>query len=288
MIKKTVVVLALLVLAFAIGACGSVGNGSGVSSSSSSVGSGFAGYSTESSTTPEGYPCTELVLSSSGTYDIGCYYFISNGTAVACQTNANSADLCPSMNGNYYNYDYGDTFICKNAECTNTAIVAAPTAVAGPNCSAKIVYGNLIDDGQAWEVVNQLEDQNTTQAQITATFTSTSATTVSTSASIDISASADASLLDIIFVSVRAQINASVTKTASTVVGDEVRVPIPPGKTLHGIYGVSVQVTTGHLYQSNNCNGQPNYGTVKTYVPITSGWCVWISGETPCRVVSGN
>jgi hypothetical protein len=278
MIKRAFLVFASLALAFAIGACGGVGGGSV---------SGGDGISTTSSTAPPGgYPCTDI---SEPGANIGCYYFISNGIAVACQTDLSASNFCTNTNGNYYNYDFGETFICKNAACTNTAVVAAPVVVAAPNCSVKIAYNNLVNDGEAWRVVNQEQDQNGTQAPITTKFSSTTATNITTTASVDITANA-AAVLGFVFASVHAQINASVAKVESTVIGNEVTVTIPAGMTAYGIYGVKVQVTGGHLSQSDACGGPDNndYGQVQTYAPLSPGWCVWLSGETPCRVVQGS
>lgn len=280
---KKITMIFTLMLALVVSGCA-------VSSTSST-----STPSITSTTTPNGYPCTSVS-------DVGCFYFISNGTAVACDVIDNSVqlDYCDNANTEFYDYSSGGTVLCADRECETTTAMntpslsatAPPLAAAIPaHCSAKFAYDHLSDGGQAWEVVNKLEDQNTTEANITTTFTSSSAITVSTSVSasagINISASASV-LFATIFASVHAQINASVAKSATTVVGNEVRVSIPPGKTVYGIYGVSVQVADGHLYQSNKCNGQANYGAVQSYVPIAPGWCVWISGQTSCRIVSGD
>ena len=255
--RRAALILAVLALALVAGGC-----------SSSSL-----------STTPTGYPCT--LYKSYGSSD-GCFYFIKNGTAVACQFG--KTDPCQNTKGDFYDYYDGKTYVGGNHNLASFSL----TAVATPElCSPKFTYDNLANSGQAWQVVNQQEDQNTTQQTITIRFSSTSATTISTSASVNVTANADAAL-GVVFVSVRAQINASVTRTASTVVGNEVTVTIPAGMTAYGIYGVKVQVTGGHLYQSNSCGtAKPNYGDVQTYVPIAPGWCVWLSGQTPCRVLPG-
>jgi hypothetical protein len=260
MIRKTFLALAVLTLALVASGCGF--SDLGVSNITMSA-----------STTPTGYSCTQW--SPGG----GCYYFINKGKAVACQGDTSNVAICTNANGDFYNYYASATYLCVNQRCVNQVA-----------CSPKYAYDNLMNKGQAWQVVNQQADQNTTQGPITISFTSTSSTTVSASASIDLSANADA-LLGIIFVSVHAQINASVSKTASTAVGNEVRVTIPAGMTANGIYGVRVQVTSGKLYQGSSCGaggGEINYGKVQTYVPIGSGWCVWLSGHTPCPVVPGS
>jgi hypothetical protein len=196
-------------------------------------------------------------------------------------------NFCKNTPGAYYDYFSGDgkTYRCKTHDgCLGLGMHAV--AVATPQaCSPKFAYSGLTNDGQAWEVVNRQADQNATQRPVTIRFTSTSATSVTASASIDLSANVSA-ILGIIFASVHAQVNASVTRVASTVVGNAVTVNVPAGATANGIYGVRVQVTRGHLYRSNSCaTAKPDYGDVLTYVPITPGWCVWLSGQTPCRMV---
>jgi hypothetical protein len=253
MAKKMALILGLLVLALVASGCST------------------------SSSTATGIPCTTRAL--------GCYYYISNGNDVPCRIGI--VNYCKNTTGDFYEYVAlgKQTRLCESHVygCIDSKGTPAPVL-----CSPKFTYNDPVNYGQAWQVVNRQTDQNTTPGPITVSFTSTSATTVSTSASIDLSADAYA-LLGAIFVSVHAQINASVAKTASTVVGNAVRVSIPAGMTANGIYGVRVQVTKGHLYQSNTCgSAKPDYGNVEAYVPIASGWCVWLSGQTPCRIVSGS
>jgi hypothetical protein len=260
MIKRTVLVLVVLMLVLVVGGCSST-----------------------TSATPAGLSCTHVTGDFS---EDGCYYFIQNGTSVPCSVNFGpNGSLCQNAIGPFYDYDGITTYRCLNNQCTSH------TPGNGITCSSKFLYNNLVSNGEAWEAVNQLQDQNTTQAPISTQFISTSATTVhvdfSASASINVGGSLDV-LFATIYTNVHAQVNTSVSKTASTVVGNELTITIPAGGTAYGIYGVRVQVTTGLLYQENSCNGQTNYGDVQTYVPIASGWCVWLSGETPCRVVKGS
>jgi hypothetical protein len=224
---------------------------------------------TSLASTPAGVQCTHERQN--------CFYFMSNGTAVPCDYTI--SEICANAQGDYFTYRGGKTYSCASQfYCTGTQV--ANTEL----CSREFAYHILANSGQAWDVVNEQQDQNTTQNPATTVFTSTSASTVSTSASIQISVYA-AALLGTIFASVRAQINASVTKTVNTVVGNDFTVNVPAGETAYGIYGVKVQVTRGRLYQSNSCgSSRPDYGVVQTYVPISPGWCVWLSGQTPCRV----
>lgn len=184
----------------------------------------------------------------------------------------------------------GGCTVEKAVKSMKDASVAVASGIAGqdsevavpapnPTCSPKYTYADLINDGQAWQAVDRAEDQNTTQSSISIQFDSSSAVTITTSASIEISAS-----LNAVFASVEANINGSVSRDVSTEVGNEVSVTVPAGATANGIYGVKVQVTAGRLDISSTC-GDKTYKNVQTYVPIAPGWCVWISGQTPCRVV---
>lgn len=239
----------------------------------------FVGGCATLSSTPTGYPCTKPPSQVNQTQD--CYYFINDGKAIACKPSR--TNLCQNTAGNYYDYSsyFGKTFLCEDhIACFESKVVTVPKL-----CSPRFMYDNLANGGQAWQVVNQQADQNSSERPITIRFISNSASTISSSVSARVTVNADA-LLGVVFASVQAQINASVTRTVSTVVGNEVAVTIPPGMTAYGIYGVKVQVSNGHLYQSNSCGAaKPNYGEVQTYVPIASGWCIWLSGQTPCRVV---
>ena len=230
-------------------------------------------------TTPTGYPCTKPPSQANQTDD--CYYIISNGKAIPCKVSG--TNLCQNTKGTYYDYSgyYDQTYLCEDHwACWNSKPVTVPRL-----CSPKYGYDNLVDDGQAWQVVNQQADQNSSRRPITIRFTSTSATIISTSIGAGITVGASG-ILGIVFASVQAHINASVTRTVSTKVGNAVTVTIPARVTAYGVYGVRVQVARGHLYQKNSCGAaKPDYGDVRTYVPIASGWCIWLSGQTPCRIV---
>lgn len=250
-----------------------------------------SGCSISSSTTPSpapvaapsaagpGYPCSNV-------QDLGCFYFINSGTPVACDVvdSPSKLDYCNNTSGDYYEYYDGTTTRCGDSACNDGTVVASPERCNSNN----FTYNNLASGGQAWEAVNQQEDQNTTSQPITTEFISSSASTTSITLSASLTANA-AAVIGIVFVSVRAQLNASVVRTVSTTVGNAVTVTIPPGITAYGVYGVRVQISRGDLYQSNSCGKKTtNYGNVQAYVPIASGWCVWLSGQTPCRVVSGS
>ena len=257
MVQRICLVVAAFVLAFTIGACD---NGTSIAS-----------------TTAAGYPCT---ISNYDGVNQGCFYYMDDGTAVACQVDETQygKSACTNTTGNFYDYSDGATSLCigPGGYCDNSIA-----------CSPKFTYSHLVNDGEAWQVVNRQQDQNDGQQSISADFTSTSATTKSTTLSVSVTAYASATL-GFIFASVKAQVNASVVESESTVIGNTVKVSVPPGDIENGIYGVSVQVVDGRLYQGSSCGvggGEINYGTVQTYVPIGSGWCTWLSGHTPCRIV---
>jgi len=271
MTRKIFLVLVVLALAFVADGCSLTQSSTSAPASPQVIAS-----------TPLGHPCSPIQSGDN------CFYFVRNGVAVPCDVSQNPLNYCTNTNGSYYQYneDAQQNYLCGDSACDTSTGVAPPKL--GKSCNpGKFVYDNLVNGGIAWEVVNQQQDQNTTGQPITAEFISTSATTVSITASVNVTVNVDA-LIDIIFASVRAQINASVAKTASTVVGNEVKISVPPGATANGIYGVSVQLASGQLYQDTTCGATAaSYGDVRANVPVASGWCVWLSGQTPCRVVSG-
>jgi hypothetical protein len=273
MTQKTILVLAVLALVFVANGC-SLAQSPPPPPASASGSAVIAGPA---------HPCSPIQDGDN------CFYLVRDGTAVPCDVSQDPLNYCTNTNSHFYEYNEADgqNYLCADSECDSSTGVPPPKI--GKSCDlGKFVYNNLANNGTAWEVVNQQEDQNTTQQPITVEFTSTSATSVSTTASINVSVNVDA-LIEFIFASVRAQINASVVKTASTVVGNQVKVSVPPGTTANGIYGVQVQIASGQLYQDTTCGTKATtYGDVQAHVPLGSGWCVWLSGQTPCRVVSGN
>jgi len=72
-------------------------------------------------------------------------------------------------------------------------------------------------------------------------------------------------------------------QSVTVAIGNSYNVTIPAGKTAYGNYGVKVQVTSGDFSDTARCEGQKsNWGTDVTYVPIASGWCVWLSNQPAC------
>jgi hypothetical protein len=202
------------------------------------------------------------------------YYTFHNGTKNQC----GSAGT-PDCGNDYYAVDNtnGMTYHCTGTPCFLTDPVTPPW-----NCSSKYAYENLADKGTSWKVITQQQDQNNSSVPAQVTFTSNTETTVKVSLDVHLSASADA-LLDVVYVSVKADINVSVTKSVSVTVGNSYNFTVPAGATAYGNYGVKVQITSGHLYDKATCEGKnSDLGNVVTYVPIAPGWCVWTTDETPC------
>jgi hypothetical protein len=272
MTQKTILVFAVLTLAFIAAGCS-------LTQSSTPPPAPTSGAAV---ITGPGHPCSPIQDGDN------CFYLVRDGIATSCDVSQNPLNYCTNATGNFYQYNEADgqNYLCTDGKCDSSIGVSSPKI--GKSCNpGKFVYNNLANNGTAWELVNQQDDQNTTQQAITVEFTSTSATTVSTTVSINVSVNVNA-LIEFIFASVRAQINSSVIKTASTVVGNQVKVSVPPGMTANGIYGVQVQIASGQLYQDTTCGTKTaSYGDVRAHVPLGSGWCVWLSGHTPCRVVPG-
>lgn len=160
-------------------------------------------------------------------------------------------------------------------------------------CQSHYVYDDLINMGESWIVVNQQQDQNEFTYSIQATLTSTTAKTVmvtdklafTTSYSESVGVSEDG-IESTITESVKTEINHSVSRSVTVTIGNDTTVTIPVGKTVYGNYGVRVQVTDGRLYDQAGCEGTQSYfGPDITYVPIATGWCIWISGQPPCPSV---
>jgi hypothetical protein len=232
--------------------------------------------STTVTTTPAGIPCT-----SDGRI---CSYFESNGTLNLCVI---GSTYCTNAPGPFYEYDEVEkaTFYCTSQTSTDCLQTTPPSPPGSCTPTSTYAYTGLVDDGRAWKVVDKQQDQNTTTGPASVTFISTTSTSVSASASVEVKVDVSA-LLPVIFASVRADINASVAQSATTVVGNSFNLSVPAGLTAYGIYGVQEQVASGHLSGDTSCGGhKADYGTVKSYVPISPGWCVWLSDQPPCVVV---
>lgn len=160
-------------------------------------------------------------------------------------------------------------------------------------CKPQYVYDDLIDMGKSWIVVNQQQDQNNSTSPTPATFMSITSKTIKVTDQQGMTETSGSSLgvnsediQSTITHSVQYQINISVSLSVTTTIGNSTTVTVPAGKTVYGNYGVKVQITDGRLYDQAGCEGENSYfGPDITYTPIAVGWCVWISGATPCPSV---
>jgi hypothetical protein len=240
------------------------------------------------SQTPTGLPCTEIHAQAVGTTTAnGCYYYFNNGVATPCDTTHYTKNYCPATKGAYFMYQYkdGKTFRCRihdDCSSTNNSVITDPTLL----CPAQVwSYDTLVDRQLAWQVVDEVHDQNNTPATAQVTFTSTKSSTVTVSSSKDITAFAQLAI-PVILASVRTEVNSSVVNSSTAVIGNTYTVSVPPGRTVFGIYGVQVQVTDGHLYATEAYSGDPctplsqDLGNVTTTVPIGPGWCVWLDNQS--------
>jgi len=171
-------------------------------------------------------------------------------------------------------------------------IFACSTPTPVP-CQPHYIYDNLINIGTSWIVVNQQQDQNNTTSPIQVTFTSTTSRTITVTDKLGLTQTSTSSeevsgeaIQDTITNSVAVAINHSVSRSVTATIGNGTVITIPAGKTAYGNYGVRVQVTDGRLYDQADCEGENSYfGPDITYVPVATGWCVWISGQPSCPSV---
>jgi hypothetical protein len=165
----------------------------------------------------------------------------------------------------------------------------SPGAASTPGpCGVHYVYDSLQNMGTSWSVQYTTSTQNNTDSAVNTTFRSTVHTTVSVTDSLGLTASGDVSLLTLITASVKTSVNASVTQSITLDVGNDAEYVVPPHSTANANYGVKVQVVGGHLYTSKDSCNQVSWGRVITYVPVSSGWCIWLNSETPCPTINSN
>lgn len=160
-------------------------------------------------------------------------------------------------------------------------------------CQPHYVYDDLIAIGTSWIVVNQQQTQNNTTSPIQGTFMSTTSKTITVTDKLGMTTTSTSSteisaeeIQHTITNSVAVEINHSVSYSVTATIGNSTDVTIPAGKTAYGNYGVRVQITDGRLYDQAGCEGENSYfGPDITYTPIATGWCVWISSQSPCPSV---
>jgi hypothetical protein len=284
--KLTIVGLAIL-LSFFVTACGStIINGHLVGTTSHA---------------PTGIPCKYEVTTDTwrGYVAVCVYYQTKDGKLSACSGNSAGvgvSDICPDTKDSffYYDPDNNNTYYCdsgshKNCEETDNNPVNPPSTItASTTCpTPSFAYSNLVNESTGWVVADEEVDQNTTQTTATATFSSKKSTTTSITLNVDMQAYANA-ILGVVFAGVQAKVNFALVKTSTAAIGNSFSAQIPPNSTIHAIYGIKMQVTSGHLYMLNPCGSQKyDQPSAESRIPIAPGWCVWIDdNNVDCPILS--
>jgi hypothetical protein len=227
-----------------------------------------------------------LTITGCGTINGSDFYMVKDGKKISCDIwTSPSVGGCGNV---YYEIYNGQTYACGFSTGCNEDQPAVDDvgASSSTQCTPHWTYDHLTDKGESWIVVSPLEDTNNSPSLLPVTFaaTTTKTVTVTDSAGVitSLTASADA-LIATITASVRVQINHTVSQSVKVAIGNSPVLSIPPGKTGYANYGVKVQMTSGHLYDNAKCeSGKGDWGMDTTYIPIATGWCLWIDGETPC------
>lgn len=150
-----------------------------------------------------------------------------------------------------------------------------PTPTPTP-CKPHYVYDKVVNRGHEWKVFDRQGDFNyhptPIQAKLIATTGGTVELTVTSRTDRSLSLGAGFEGIGVVFEASQGfDVGVSLSVTAS--IGNEISMTIPPLSAGHGNYGVSVQVTSGHLYDAAGCG--KDYGDVISYAPVRRGWCTW-------------
>ncbi len=186
---------------------------------------------------------------------------------------------------------------------------ASPTPT--PSCQPKYVYDGVQDKGTAMVVVDREANYNGSTGVADMTLTAMQSGTVSISRSktqtetthvqADGAAIVGGTTGNIEAVGILqaqaiyekvSQINTSVSTTETVSFGNQWHITVPAMSWGYGVFGIYVQITTGHLY-SQNCPQNVDFGNVTTLTPYNKGWCTWTrgpstftgGGQGPCLVV---
>ncbi|HLZ56622.1 MAG TPA: hypothetical protein VKR06_06715 [Ktedonosporobacter sp.] len=228
-------------------------------------------------------------------------YMVVDGTATPCKLpattpNSDSSQYPGRCSYNYYEVKDGKTYACSGwGGCDEDNPVTPPAVtVASPSagCKPHWTYDQLVDKGVAWKILSSPQESvNNTTSPEQANFSVTIARTVTVTDEKQFTASLGASAklaIVTITASVKQQVNHSVSQSLTVTVSNSVTLSVPPKETAYGNYGVSAQITSGHLYDTAKCEGsQSDVGTDVTYVPIAVGWCTWFSNQPdPCPSIS--
>ncbi len=149
------------------------------------------------------------------------------------------------------------------------------TAFAAPqvkSCPPGWHFDDLINEGKNFKAVTGVYGQKDTLSHpITVTLTATTSGTVSFT-----SGNSTGVGLNFEFVQVHADVNSAVQYSYTTTVGHGVNVPLNPGQSVYGQYGIERQIAEGHLYHiTSTCHIDSDHGYVTTDSPWYATWNLW-------------
>jgi hypothetical protein len=148
----------------------------------------------------------------------------------------------------------------------------------GSGCQSQYVYDDIADQGQMLVVTAREQVGNNTGSVATLALTADRSTTVMVTAEAGVAAD-----LGAIVRGVGVQLHVTVSESVTASISNSPTITIPAGEFGYGDYGVFVEHASGHLY-SPNC-GQDYGAHVTSRVPLSAGWCLWVTGESnaPCE-----
>jgi hypothetical protein len=145
-------------------------------------------------------------------------------------------------------------------------------APLGKSCPAGWHFDDLINEGTNFKAVTGVYGQKDTLSHsITATLTATTSGTVSFT-----SGDSAGVGLNFEFIQVHADVNSAVQYSYTTTVGHAVQIPLNPGQSVFGQYGIERQIAEGHLYHiTSTCLIDSDHGYVTTDSPWYATWNLW-------------
>lgn len=238
--------------------------------------------------------CLVLVMAgcnTTTTTTLNSTYNVHNGKLTKCTLsshpgNGNGDGVCtwPFYASSNSSDPTTDLYECSSYNGTCTPVTSNTFLTPTSQCIPHWVYDQLANKGVAWQILYQQVYTNggTTTTDWTVTFSQSLTVTVTDEK--QATSSLDAKDIDLIIttiaLSVKQQVNHSVASAVQVTVTNSPRILVAPGTTAHAIYGVEVQKTSGHLYDSNKCESNWDFGMDLTYTPIASGWCSWIGDKS--------
>jgi hypothetical protein len=146
-------------------------------------------------------------------------------------------------------------------------------AHARPQCDAGWRFEHPRRVDRKLVVFDRERDENRTGRTAMATFTARHGGTVSYSIAGDFGAGAEASLFDVIKVSIQSNLHVDVRRELHAEVGNSISVKVPPNRAVTGRYGVFKLVVRGHLfYLTRTCQRQHNHPRTRVRLPNQVGW----------------